>query len=96
MLTAPMVVAIVGVVTVMLGIVSLVSVAVWRFTKVESILKILLHKNGHQHTCQISLVKAVSRLNARQKTMQCAFDRHITDEEKQFSEIRNLLVGEET
>lgn len=71
-------------VTAVVAIISVTAIAVWRFTRMESSSVALATTVGelktkieHGHTCQHSLVKAVSRLSARQKKTQATLERHM-------------------
>ena len=64
----------------LIGLIAIVSIAVWRFTKVETLLKIVDKKVDHQQTCQKTLVKEIARINVNLKTTKNALIRHLKKE----------------
>ena len=59
---------------------TVVGIAVWRFSRVENSVKNL-------HTCQRTLVKGVSRLNANHKTLRAALHTHVKEEQETLDDI---------
>ncbi len=68
-------------VSTLIALVAIVSVAVWRFTKVETTLKRMVQKVEHQHECQAMLAKEVGRINMNMKLFKAILVRHIKGRE---------------
>jgi hypothetical protein len=66
------------------AIVTVVGVAAWRFSRLETHVK-------HNHHCNQSLVKVVSRVSSRQKKYHAMLEKHINDESNKLNEIYELV-----
>ena len=63
------------------GLVTLVAVAAWRFSKVETVLKLVVKNQDDQHECQNIMSKELVRVNSNLKTVKAVLMRHIKREE---------------
>ncbi|KKN33310.1 hypothetical protein LCGC14_0805010 [marine sediment metagenome] len=63
------------------GLVTLVSIAAWRFSRVETVLKIVVRNQEDQHSCQHTMSKELVRVNANLKTVKSVLMRHLKQEE---------------
>ena len=69
------------------AIVTVVGVAVWRFTRLESQMK-------HQHHCNTTLVKSVARVGSKQKETHALLVKHIANENRLLEDIHHKIVRE--
>ncbi len=66
----------------LVGVSNLVSIAAWRFSRVETILKGVVVEQKDQHSCQSIMSKELVRVNSNLKTVKAVLIRHLKKEEK--------------
>lgn len=64
------------------GLITLVAIAAWRFSRVETILKVVVKNQSHQHDCQNTMSRELVRVNTNIKTIKSVLVNHIKKEEK--------------
>ena len=63
------------------GLITLVAIAAWRFSRVETILKLVVTNQDDQHSCQNVMSKELIRMNSNLTTVKAVLIRHIKREE---------------
>ena len=63
------------------GLITLVSIAVWKASRIETVLKLVVKNQDDQHSCQNIMSKELVRVNSNLKTVKAVLMRHLKQEE---------------